>query len=67
MSVSGSCEICMVEEVEHTCGRCAQLVCDDHFDVETGLCVECLAEVSDSDDPQQVPEDMPDGVDTYRF
>ena len=24
--------------------RCGQLVCAEHFDEETGLCVECLAD-----------------------
>lgn len=70
MSVSGSCEICVSGEVQHTCSRCAQLVCDDHFDTETGLCVECVAEVSSGrgdSQRKQSSEDMPDGVDTYRF
>lgn len=70
MSVSSNCEICLSGEVEHTCSRCAQLVCDDHYDSETGLCTECVSEVSSGqgDRKRQPPsEDMPDGVDTYRF
>jgi hypothetical protein len=70
MSVSSNCEICVSGEVEHTCSRCAQLVCDEHFDTETGLCVECVSDVSSGrdDQPSQPDsEDMPDGVDTYRF
>jgi len=69
MSVSGSCEICVTGEVAHTCSRCAQLVCDEHFDEETGLCVECVSDVSGSENGprQRDPENMPDGVDTYRF
>ncbi|MFB6083443.1 MAG: hypothetical protein ABEJ94_04280 [Halorientalis sp.] len=69
MSVSGNCEICGVGEVRHTCSRCAQLVCDEHFDEETGLCVECLSEMGGGRgrDPDRQPSDMPDGVDTYRF
>jgi hypothetical protein len=70
MSVSGICEICAAGEVEHTCSRCAQLVCDEHFDEETGLCVECVADVGagrGDRQPSQVPDDMPDGVDTYEF
>lgn len=67
MSVSGSCEICVTGAVAHTCGRCAQLVCDEHFDDATGLCVECVADVGGEDTGQRIPENMPDGVDTYRF
>lgn len=65
MSVSGNCEICVTGEVSHTCSRCAQMVCDEHFDEETGLCVECLSDVGGRGERQ--PENMPDGVDTYRF
>ncbi|MFC7028587.1 hypothetical protein ACFQJ5_15120 [Halomicroarcula sp. GCM10025324] len=68
MSVSGLCAVCNHSDVEHTCDRCGSLVCDKHWDAETGFCVECASEVcppargetSDS-------EDRPDGVDTYRF
>lgn len=70
MSVSGICEVCGVGEVRHTCSRCAQLVCDEHFDTETGLCVECLSEVEGARgerQPSRVPDDMPDGVDTYEY
>jgi hypothetical protein len=67
MSVAGSCEICTVGRVDHTCGRCAQLVCEEHFDAETGLCVECLADVGGGSERQPSPQNMPDGVDTYRF
>jgi hypothetical protein len=68
MSVSGNCEVCTVGEVSHTCPRCAQLVCDEHFDEETGLCVECLSQVGGGGtERQHSPENMPDGVDTYRF
>ena len=68
MSVSGHCEICTTGGVDHTCTRCAQLVCVDHFDEETGLCVECLADVGgEGGKRRQPPGDVPDGVDTYRF
>ncbi|RXK51645.1 hypothetical protein [Halorientalis pallida] len=66
MSVSGNCEICVTGEVRHTCSRCAQLVCDEHFDEETGLCVECLTDVGGRQRERQ-PRSAPDGVDTYRF
>lgn len=68
MSVSGPCEICNNAEVSHTCNRCAQLVCDRHYDEDVGYCVECateLGERKEDDIPEQ--EDMPDGVDTYEF
>jgi hypothetical protein len=68
MSVSSPCEICQRADVDHTCDRCGKLVCDRHFDEETGFCVECAVDVSGSKPQQQPdPEDMPDGVDTYRF
>ena len=67
MSVSGICEICGVGEVRHTCSRCGQLICDEHFDEETGLCVECLSQVGGGQERQRSPENAPDGVDTYRF
>jgi hypothetical protein len=68
MSVSGLCEVCQQPDVDHTCDRCGQLVCDRHFDEETGVCVECVAELGRPDgvrDPGS--EDLPDGVDTYQF
>ena len=66
MSVSSPCGICGRPDVEDSCDRCGQLVCADHFDAELGFCVECGADVSDGT-PGREPEDMPDGVDTYRF
>jgi len=68
MSVSSPCEICQTADVRHTCDRCGQLVCDRHFDDETGLCVECAADVGRGDrEPVSGSDDMPDGVDTYRL
>ncbi|MFC7074532.1 hypothetical protein ACFQJ7_09150 [Halovenus rubra] len=68
MSVSAPCEICGSADVSETCNRCAKLVCDRHFNEETGYCVECAAEIG-STTSDTVPEqaDMPDGVDTYEF
>jgi hypothetical protein len=66
MNVSSPCEICGGLAVEHTCDRCGSLVCEDHYSTETGLCVECTAEVGGGDQPQSA-EDLPDGVDTYQF
>jgi hypothetical protein len=68
MSVSSLCEICGHPGVDHTCSRCGQLVCDDHFDREVGYCLECAAEVGRPADGVTRPgEDLPDGVDTYRY
>ncbi|WP_423999468.1 hypothetical protein ACOZ4I_11030 [Haloarcula salina] len=66
MSVAGLCELCGRPEVDHGCDRCGQLVCDEHWSEDTGLCVECAADAGRPDD-RRVPEDAPDGVDTYRF
>jgi hypothetical protein len=67
MSVSGNCEICVTGEIRETCSRCAQLVCERHFDAETGLCVECLSTVGGDRRDRRVPENAPDGVDRFRF
>lgn len=68
MSASGLCEICTRAEITHTCDRCGRLVCEEHFDEETGLCVECAAEVGKTgvgrDESQS---ENPDGVDEFRF
>jgi hypothetical protein len=66
MSVSSPCEVCGKPQVEHSCDRCASLVCANHFDTETGLCAECQAQVGGGE-RRQGEEDLPDGVDTYRF
>ncbi len=68
MSVSSPCEICQRADVDHTCDRCGKLVCDRHFDDDSGFCVECAVDVTgDKPDHQPESDDMPDGVDTYRF
>ena len=69
MSVSGLCEVCQRPEVDHTCHRCGQLVCDRHFEDDSGVFTECVADVGRPGSPTQREgdEDMPDGVDTYRF
>ena len=66
MSVSSPCEICGRADVEDRCDRCGQLVCGEHFDEAMGYCVECAAAVSEKR-PAERSEDLPDGVDTYRF
>lgn len=45
MSVSGLCQICEAAEATYDCNRCGALVCTEHWNRESGLCVECMAEV----------------------
>jgi hypothetical protein len=68
MSVAGLCELCSADEVVDGCDRCGRLVCETHYDEETGLCTDCLREVGrrPDDDTEERP-DHPDGVDTYQF
>lgn len=65
MSVTGLCQICSSEEAEESCQLCGQLVCERHYVEALGLCVECAAD--DGDDHIPDSDEMPDGVDTYRF
>jgi hypothetical protein len=68
MSVSSPCEICATADVRHTCDQCGRLVCDRHFDDDTGFCVECAAALGrDERSPDGTQDTAPDGVDTYRF
>jgi len=69
MSVPSPCEICNRADVDHVCDRCGQLVCSRHFDEDVGLCIECAAAIEDESQPENIPssDDMPDGVDTYRY
>jgi hypothetical protein len=69
MSVSSPCEICHQADAKDACDRCGQLVCDRHYEKRLGLCVECAADVTGGDDTERIPdeEELPDGVDTYRF
>ena len=66
MSVAGNCEICVTGNVADTCGRCAQLVCEEHFETDSGLCVECVADVGSPGRGRQSTDGV-DGVDTYQF
>ena len=38
------CEICGMKTAKFVCQKCGLLVCEDHFDQRTGLCVRCLEE-----------------------
>jgi hypothetical protein len=68
MSVTGLCELCTTNEVVDGCDRCGRLVCEAHYDEETGLCTDCLKDVGGKPrgDQEERP-DGPDGVDTYQF
>lgn len=66
MSVSGLCEICQQPDVEHGCDRCGQLVCKRHWDRTLGVCIECNSQVGGREG-QESTENLPDGVDTFRF
>jgi hypothetical protein len=68
MSVSSPCELCTTADVEAACDRCGKLVCERHYDEELGFCIECAADAG-GDGRGRIPgsEDLPDGVDTYRF
>jgi len=43
MSVEGLCQICEAERARYGCNRCGAVVCEDHYDRETGLCTNCAA------------------------
>jgi len=45
MSVSGLCQVCEAAEATHDCDRCGKLVCSEHWDRDSGICVECAAEL----------------------
>lgn len=49
MSVEGLCQLCEAATATHQCSRCASLVCSAHYDTETGMCTECVAELDDVD------------------
>jgi hypothetical protein len=66
MSVAGFCEICQQPDVEFTCDRCGNLVCEDHFDASVGYCVQCAAELGGGGGGDVDEDDLPDGVGTYR-
>lgn len=45
MSVSGVCQICGAGGAEFACDRCGSVVCETHYDTDTGFCTECATEV----------------------
>ncbi len=43
MSVSGVCQVCESAEATHTCPNCGAMVCDEHYDRELSICVQCAS------------------------
>lgn len=64
MSVTGLCQICTDAKADESCRLCGKLVCERHYEESVAQCVECTAE---SGAPVGHDEELPDGVDTYRF
>jgi hypothetical protein len=65
MSVAEICQLCENRGADRTCGQCGRLVCDRHFESETGLCADCASTAGGrgtTDDP-----DRPGGDDVLRF
>lgn len=65
MSVTGLCDVCGRENIDHTCDRCGSLVCEKHYEPSVGYCVECAGEVGVSDPASS--DHRPDETDTYQF
>lgn len=43
MSVSGLCGICQTGRATHTCELCGEVVCDDHYQGQSGACSLCAS------------------------
>jgi ribosomal protein L37AE/L43A len=67
MSVSTLCEVCESRTADYSCSHCGQMVCERHFDTDSGYCVDCESRFGGGSDQPQQGEDLPDGVDTYEF
>ncbi|WP_267640309.1 hypothetical protein [Haloarchaeobius amylolyticus] len=59
MSVAGLCQICEDARARQHCNRCGAMVCENHFDRDHGMCLDCASRA----DPRGVDE----GADTYQF
>ncbi len=57
----------MEAEAKWGCDRCGKLVCDDHYDEDTGYCTECAAELKRPGERTSDNDEWRDGVDTYRM
>ncbi|MFB6159922.1 MAG: hypothetical protein ABEJ61_01960 [Haloferacaceae archaeon] len=54
MSTTTLCQICGSAPATHACERCGAAVCEEHYDEDLGLCVDCAAEVRGRDGADDV-------------
>lgn len=45
MSITGVCQLCDSTGAQFGCDRCGAVVCQAHYDSQTGFCTECASEV----------------------
>lgn len=67
MSVEGLCAICESSTADYGCDLCGRMVCETHYETDTGMCTECQAGSGRPPDDGEEQTDRPDGVDEYRF
>lgn len=67
MSVEGLCAICEANTAEYGCDLCGRMVCEKHYVVDDGVCVECESRSGPRPDDSDRRQKRPDGVDEYRF
>ncbi|MFB6134727.1 MAG: zinc finger HIT domain-containing protein [Halanaeroarchaeum sp.] len=60
MSVEGLCHVCERGPARYACERCGSLVCENHYDRETGLCSGC------AQSSKQPPDHVDSGDDVLR-
>ncbi len=67
--MTGLCDLCAEGHAEFSCDRCGRLVCDEHYDPETGFCERCAGETRKprSRVEREEEEGFTDGVDTHRL
>lgn len=63
MSVSGLCQICEVKEGRFTCDNCGAVVCEDHYDDDVGLCLDCARAARGGGDIPEGADDVVEGAD----
>ncbi|WP_439027091.1 hypothetical protein [Haloarchaeobius sp. DT45] len=59
MSVAGLCQICEEARARQHCNRCGAMVCQNHFDREHGMCLDCTRRAD--------PGGTTGETDTYQF
>jgi hypothetical protein len=67
MSVSGTCELCALGDADWGCDRCGRLICDDHYDRQSGYCTDCAEKMRRPGKATSDNDEWRDGVDTYRM